>query len=151
MYSENRRNAAVRRSNDEFLRQLIGGELQDSSYGERRTQRSCPTERSVPNCRRQEPSSCLLSERPMYERQSRAESSGPSCNENDQYSPCKDCPTVLNAPALAMVYSPRQCWRGVLSPHDALAAGSLFAELVLPLEQHRTFDGKEACGRKCGP
>ncbi len=39
-------------------------------------------------------------------------------------------PTV---PALAMVYSPRQYWRDVYSPVEALDRGTLFGELDKPL------------------
>ena len=141
MYSENRRNAAVRRSNDEFLRRLIGGELQAEPAPAKCRAQSGPREQL----------SCSLRERPMQDRHPRADSSGVVCNDNDLHDPCGDCPTVLNAPALAMVYSPRQCWRGVLNPHDALFAGSLFTELVLPLEQDRNLNGKEDCGRKYAP
>lgn len=34
---------------------------------------------------------------------------------------------------LAMVYSPYQCWRMLLSPENALAKGTLFEELYKPL------------------
>lgn len=36
------------------------------------------------------------------------------------------------APSLAMVYCPRQYWRGILSPDEALKRGTLFAELHKP-------------------
>ena len=35
---------------------------------------------------------------------------------------------------LAMVYSPYQSWRMLMSPDDALAHGTLFEELYKPLE-----------------
>ena len=36
---------------------------------------------------------------------------------------------------LAMVYSPYQSWRMLLSPNDALANGTLFEELYKPLRE----------------
>ena len=36
---------------------------------------------------------------------------------------------------LAMVYSPYQSWRMLLSPEDALANGTLFEELYKPLRE----------------
>ena len=36
---------------------------------------------------------------------------------------------------LAMVYSPYQSWRMLLSPDDALAHGTLFEELYKPLRE----------------
>ncbi len=36
---------------------------------------------------------------------------------------------------LAMVYSPYQSWRMLLSPDDALASGTLFEELYKPLRE----------------
>lgn len=56
-----------------------------------------------------------------------------------------DCPSTLHAPSLAMVYSPRQCWRNVLSPEEGLQQGSIFSELVLPFEP----DGKSNSGCGC--
>ena len=39
---------------------------------------------------------------------------------------------VVSAPSLAMVYCPRQHWRAILSPDEALKRGTLFAELNMP-------------------
>ena len=36
---------------------------------------------------------------------------------------------------LAMVYSPHQSWRMLLSPEDALKSGTLFEELYKPLRE----------------
>ena len=54
------------------------------------------------------------------------------------------CQSDSFAPSLAMVYSPRQCWRGILDPAAGLAAGTIFSELILPLE----VKGKEASLRR---
>ncbi|MBQ9760993.1 MAG: spore coat associated protein CotJA [Clostridia bacterium] len=37
-------------------------------------------------------------------------------------------------PSLAMVYSPIQGWQNLLSPAEGLAEGSIFTELIKPLE-----------------
>lgn len=55
-----------------------------------------------------------------------------------------NCPTTVHAPSLAMVYSPRQCWRNVLSPEEGLHRGSIFSELVLPFEP--SDNGSSGCG-----
>ena len=104
MYSDNGRSACVHRANDEFLRRMIGGEVVRGGLPEVRMD---------------------LSVRPTPPQ------SIPSC---DGENPCEECPTHVHAPALAMVYAPMQCWRNLFDPHLALRHGTLFAELVLPLE-----------------
>lgn len=57
-----------------------------------------------------------------------------------QSTPCnpdagKDCGfggLAGGAPSLAMVYCPRQYWRAILTPDEALKRGTLFAELDRP-------------------
>lgn len=44
--------------------------------------------------------------------------------------PDREC---LAAPSLAMVYSPRQTFRGLYNPQEALSRGTLFEELDKPL------------------
>ena len=112
MYSENR-NRPLRRTNDEFLRRMVGGEL---------TQKELP----VMNLSRSDVKPGQTPGRP-------------SCNQNDEYG--SECPTSIGAPSLAMVYSPRQCWRNLLDHEAALSNGSLFAELVMPLEVGRKSNG----------
>ncbi len=51
-------------------------------------------------------------------------------NQNTEQS--YNCAMQAWAPSLAMVYSPEQCWQGILEPSEALAHGSLFSELVKP-------------------
>lgn len=41
---------------------------------------------------------------------------------------------TIPAPSLAMVYSPKQGWKGIYAPAEGLASGSIFEELILPLE-----------------
>ena len=38
------------------------------------------------------------------------------------------------APSLAMVYCPRQYWRAISSPEEALMRGTLFSELYKPFD-----------------
>ncbi|MBR2340337.1 MAG: spore coat associated protein CotJA [Clostridia bacterium] len=55
-------------------------------------------------------------------------------NGQNQQQGCSTCPVQSWAPSLAMVYSPVQCWEGVLEPAEALANGSLFSGLIKPFE-----------------
>ena len=118
MYLENGRRSAARRSNDEFLRRMVGGEL---------------TANELPVINRPSPMP------PNME--------GGSCNSGDT-NEAGECPSLLDAPSLAMVYAPRQCWRSLLDPDSALANGSLFAELVMPFEGCGKTRGMEGCSRK---
>lgn len=59
----------------------------------------------------------------------------PSCMGGDTPGNCNSREHWgLEGNALAMVYSPKQYWRKLYSPADALSRGTLFAELDLPLE-----------------
>ena len=104
MYSETHSRSARRRASDEFLRQMVGGKLAGK-------------ELPVLN----------LTQPPSHS------GGGASCNGSDTNGP-GECSVQLSAPSLAMVYAPKQCWRNLLDPQSALENGSLFAELVLPLE-----------------
>ncbi len=55
-------------------------------------------------------------------------------------------PSVVDSLPLAMAYVPRQKWRNAYSPDEALARGTLFAELDLPFYPPRVCG---ACGGKC--
>ena len=132
MYSENKY-TAVRRTNDEFLRRMIGGELSGSPM---------PRQDMEPS---EKPSSC----HPCQEQHHK-----PPCNSGDPVPngcvptpPC--CPTQVHAPSLAMVYAPKQCWQSILDPVTALSEGSLFAELILPLGSSCQNVKKEVCNRRC--
>ena len=105
MYPNNNRRPS-RRVNDEFLRRMVGGELTGG-------------ELPVINMARMENIGQSIE-------------GNSSCNQNDDIP--HECPTMLGAPSLAMVYSPLQCWRSLLEPEEALQNGSLFAELVMPFE-----------------
>ena len=112
MYSENSKNASMQRANNEFLRRMLGGEL---SVG------------SLPVFNSEVPA---LPEYPVR----------PPCNdgesaENGSIGEMEEhCGGCANMPSLAMVYAPKQCWRKVFKPEDALMHGSQFAELVLPFD-----------------
>ena len=107
MYPKNNRPPSGR-VNDEFLRRMVGGELIGNELPVMKITREVN-----PNVPLAEP---------------------PSCNQNDDEGERSECPVMLGAPSLAMVYSPRQYWRNLLDPDAALSSGSLFAELVLPFE-----------------
>ena len=59
----------------------------------------------------------------------------PSCMGGDTPGNCNSPVNKgLEGYSLAMVYSPKQYWRKLYSPGDALARGTLFTELDMPLE-----------------
>lgn len=103
MYSERTRRPSPRRANDEFLRRMVGGELNADLAV---MNRSAGTQEPSPTARR-----------------------GSACNGESS-----DCPTTVASPSLAMVYAPVQCWQSILDNATALKHGTLFAELVMPLE-----------------
>ena len=119
MYSDNGRRAATRRSNDEFLRRMIGGEV----------------------IRAEAPVASIeifpVPERPQGNR--------PSCDGSVSED---GCPTQVQAPALAMVYAPKQCWRDLFELEAALQHGTLFRELLFPLEVGRKTAEEEGRPRK---
>ena len=55
--------------------------------------------------------------------------------------PSAPCPGQIPAPALAMVYCPRQAFCNLYEPDVALSRGTLFSELDLP------FHGRSVTGR----
>lgn len=124
MYSENNRRNASRRADGEFLRRMTGGEL------------SCPRRAFASPCGAVSDEG---SNPPVRDARVRVSCDGSTVARGEQANhrcacgntPCK--PDSF-APSLAMVYSPRQCWRGVLSPAEGLSMGTIFSELVLPFE-----------------
>ncbi len=147
MYSENQRYSAVRRSNDEFLRKMLGGEL-SASCGQAR----CGTRRTTNRCANayagQTGDTCTRGACKSHEMQARQD--GPACNEGDSLHHNHDCgnsaPWAQTFPSLAMVYSPMQSFENRYEPSKALQRGTLFADLDLPLEG---CNGKEGCARGC--
>ncbi len=125
MYSENNRRSATRRADDEFLRRMTGGDLIGNGF-------------PVMNMN-DIPKQSVTPKRDLPPRL--------SCNGTNPTP--YDCPKTLNAPSLAMVYSPRQCWRKILSPTEGLKSGTIFTELVLPLEVSLKNRSKEVNPRRC--
>lgn len=114
MYSENNRRAATGRANDEFLRRMIGGELVGGVPVMNIDEAPRP---ALPD---------YTQNKTACDGRPRGEASAPGCTNN--------CPTHLHAPALSMVYAPMQCWNSVLDPATGLKHGTIFTELILPLE-----------------
>ena len=130
MYIESNRRAAESRADADFLRRMLGGELNGAANGRARNDlgagRCCEWR---PQARQEAPV------RP----EGGCGTQRPSCDTS--------CPTEVPAPSLAMVYCPRQCWRSLFSPEEGLKHGTLFAELALPFEG-RQLGGKEGCARR---
>ena len=136
MYFENNRRAAQNRADADFLRRMLGGELNGNDCG-----RSCGRDRAHMQPRQDQQGNCC-----EWAPQARQEAPMRPENGCGCQRPCDtSCPTEIPAPALAMVYCPRQCWRKLFEPEDALKHGSLFAELVLPFEAAPKKGGKEGC------
>ena len=116
MYSENNRRSATQRANDEFLRRMLGGELTGDGF----------------------PVAKLSPEPPLHSERSasvnRIACDGTPRPNNNVAIADKSCPTSIPAPSIAMVYAPKQCWRKLLDPAQGLSKGSIFSELILPLE-----------------
>ena len=141
MQSNHVQYSAARRANDDFLRQLVGGELcrtekNHTQGGEKNHTHSHHNHTCNHPYNRPEPRGaiCNLQTR-------REEQSNPSCNQGDG---CGVPTSHIHAPALAMVYSPAQGWEGLLDPVQALSHGCQFTALILPLEVDE-HDGN--CGR----
>ena len=150
MYFENNRRAAENRADADFLRRMLGGELNGNGCGcERSCDRECSCNRTPAESRRGTAGMCC--EWTPQTRQPQARQELPTMPENGCgcQKPCNtSCPTEIDAPALAMVYSPRQCWRKLLDPAEGLKQGTIFAELVLPFEAVPHKGGKEGCARR---
>lgn len=160
MYSENNRRVSGMRANDEFLRRMLGGDLtggetpvMNMEFENRREMLESNGE-DRQEARTRENSKLRFSD----EGNGSIGDGRPSCDGSvdNAVSGCKpsdcakgECPTYLHAPSLAMVYSPRQCWRNLLDPQSALDHGTLFAELVLPFERASKRMGTEGNCRKC--
>lgn len=114
MYSENNRRYAARRADEEFLRRMTGGEFSANGLPVINLNAPSDAPRSTPT------------------RDARVRV---SCNgSTNGATPESACKPDAFAPSLAMVYSPRQCWRGLLTPAEGLSKGTIFSELVLPFE-----------------
>ena len=153
MYFENNRRAAENRADADFLRRMLGGELNGNACGcdrsrdrsyERPYDRERSCNRTPVEVRRGTGECCEWTPQARLETPVRPEG-GCGCQR-----PCDtSCPTEIAAPALAMVYCPRQCWRKLFDPEEGLKHGTIFAELVLPFEAVPHKGGREGCA--CRP
>ena len=158
MYSDQNRRASVSRANDEFLRRMLGGELTGGVMPVMNMETpAVPRQLGQGSDRlenRRNDEGDLNSQRGRLSGEGiGGENCRPSCDGNYDCGSGNgnygDCPTQIHAPSLAMVYAPRQCWRNLLDPQSALESGSLFAELIMPLEVARNSRETEGKGRKC--
>ena len=180
MYSDNQRRASASRANDEFLRRMVGGELTRADVQVMNVETpSLPNRLGLNNGRANGSTNRSVLENADGGLGNNGRSAGDArstphgrINRNNELpnnsrTRCDgtvvenggvqgdsgyggDCPTHIHAPALAMVYAPRQCWRNLLDPQSALENGTLFADLVLPLEVGRgnnTGETEAKCGR----
>ena len=153
MYFENNRRAPQNRADADFLRRMLGGELNgngcdrcEDRSNNRSSDRSCDRScnRSHVENRRAIGECCEWGAQARQEDVPMRPDGGCGCQK-----PCNtSCPTEIPAPALAMVYSPRQCWRKLLDPAEGLKQGTIFAELVLPFEAVPQKGTKEGCARR---
>ena len=142
MEFENNRRAAESRADADFLRRMLGGELNGNRCNRSRDRAPLETRQGVGECCEWSPQTRQPQAR--QEMPVRPENGGCGCQK-----PCNtSCPTEVHAPSLAMVYSPRQCWRQLLDPAEGLKHGTIFAELVLPFEAVPQKGGKEGCARR---
>ena len=137
MYSENNRRSASRRADADFLRRMLGGELTGDGYPVMNLSNSSQNaqNRSIMGDNRQKATENRQAQQNLGDNRS----ARPILDQN--IPPCdgsangdRGCPTHTHTPALAMVYSPKQCWRNLLDPASGLSEGTIFAELILPLE-----------------
>lgn len=111
MYSENEKQYSRRRSNDEFLRRIRGEEfLAGLSAGS-----------DIPTLSR--------TDIPQVDERPRT-----ACDGSDNNTGRQGTNYHCHMPSLAMVYSPYQYWQNLLSPEEGLSQGSIFTELIKPLE-----------------
>ncbi len=139
MYSETNRRASVRRSNDEFLRRMIGGELGEIDP---RLEKSAEMPTGATGGSR---ISCDGTPRGEFEHHHSGEQnhSGERHHSGEQNHSGETCPLYSKTPSLAMVYAPYQCWQKLLTPEAALSHGTLFEDLMLPFEGGQKYKGTE--------
>lgn len=128
MYSENNRRSTSRRADDDFLRRMMGGELVKDGFPVPTFSESVKPQSPAGTQERNVPTAP-----PQMPNNNRIRCDGTPRQSSD-INGTSACPTSLHAPALAMVYSPKQCWRNLLDPATGLSHGTIFSELVLPLE-----------------
>lgn len=131
MYSENNRRSASQRANDELLRRMMGGQL---------TGDALPVMNATP--------SKTPDRLPVRDERVRVSCNGTARENGTQGAGNTACPTCIPAPSIAMVYAPKQYWRNLLDPASGLSQGSIFAELILPLEAVPQKGEKEVRARR---
>lgn len=153
MYSENNRRSASRRTDADFLRRMLGGELTGDGYPviNLSTNNEKPVrehsivgdyrQEAIENRQKQQSTVDRRSGRPMLD------DNIPPC-DGENRSNDKGCSNHAHMPALAMVYSPKQCWQNLLDPVSGLSEGTIFAELILPLEVVEKNGAKEVKTRR---
>ncbi len=126
MYSEINRRSGMRRSDGEFLRRMLGGNLSGDALPAINGSATLRNDGNKPSPDAQKP---VLPE---------LDPNRPRCDGSDSESvktPADEATGGrIPAPALAMVYAPKQRWTRLLTPEEGLKAGSLFADLIFPLE-----------------
>ena len=105
MYPKNNRPPSGR-VNDEFLRRMVGGELIGDTLPVMQMTRKEATNQT--------------------------RSTIPNCNQDDDETALSECPVMLGAPSLAMVYSPEQAFDGLYEPEEGLSRGTVFIALEKP-------------------
>ena len=130
MYIENNRRAAENRADADFLRRMLGGELNGNGCD---GNRSC--NRPFVESRQEMGACCEWTPQARRQPQARQEEAPPMRPENGCgcQKPCNtSCPTEIHAPALAMVYSPYQKFDSLYDPRQGLCNGTIFGELNKP-------------------
>ena len=132
MNTESNRQNSFRRSNDEFLRRMRGGEFCEEQRTRQKSEIPVLATLDIPGANNRQSPSCdgRMSQEPETGR--------------EDYGNCR-------YPSLAMVYSPKQKWREVMSPEDGLRHGTIFRELVKPWEAGERGRGgipQTGCGRR---
>lgn len=120
MNFDSQRNFRTRRANDEFLRRMHGGEIAGAERRERTVPVFAGTEISAKN------------DRPL-----------PRCDGTYPDGGNPENGNVPSFPSLAMVYSPVQEWKEVLTPEEGLRSGSIFRQLLKPLENAGAGGGRK--------
>jgi len=143
MYSENNRRSSTQRADNDFLRRMLGGELTGDGFPVMNLNDSVKSKNTV---ERSESRSTPTP--PQLQNTTRIRCDGTPRQMTPDGNGDHTCPTSLHAPALAMVYSPRQCWRNLFDPATGLSHGTIFAELALPLEVVPNNGSKEVKSRR---
>ena len=116
MLFDNEKEDSRRRSGDEFLRRMRCEEFlsRQSIKGD------------IPTFGR--------SDIPRRDERPRTSCNGDDSNERGTSFTHETQRSGCDMPSLAMVYSPIQPWKEVLSPEDGLAQGTIFVDLIKPFE-----------------